>query len=77
MYGKTHTKQTKGLMRANKRKYPSGVGIYDLNNNLVKSFEYATDLAKYLNVSKVTISKYLNKGLLFKNIYYFKINKSK
>jgi hypothetical protein len=50
MYGKTHTKQTKGLMRANKRKYLNGVGIYDLNNNLVKSFEYATDLAKYLNV---------------------------
>lgn len=51
-----------------------GVGIYDLNNNLIKSFDYATDLANYLNISKVTVSKYLNKGLVYKEMYYFKVN---
>ena len=57
------------------RKYSEGVGIYDLENNLVKSFDYAADLAKYLNISKLTVSKYLNKGLVYKDMYYFK-NKS-
>jgi group I intron endonuclease len=74
MYGKTHTEQTKHLMRTKKRKYIEGVGIYDLNNNLVKSFDYASDLAKYLNISKPTVSKYLSKGLLYKDMYYFKVN---
>ncbi len=40
----------------------------------MQSFDYAVDLAKYLKLSKVTVSKYLNKGLLYNNIYYFKIN---
>jgi len=51
-------------MKSKKIKYPNGVGIYGLDNNLIKSFSYASYLAKYLNVSKVTISKYINKGLV-------------
>ena len=62
MFGKTHSEKTKDLMRSKKVKYPNGVGIYDLDNYLVKSFDYASDLAIYLNVSKVTVSKYINKG---------------
>lgn len=61
-------------MRSKKGKYPNGVGIYDLSNNLVKSFYYASDLAMYLNVSKVTLSKYITKGLVFKDKYYLRIN---
>jgi len=61
-------------MRSKKVKYPNGVGIYDLSNNLVKSFDYASDLAMYLNVSKVTVSKYIGKGLVFKDKYYFRVN---
>ena len=61
-------------MRSKKVKYPNGVGIYDLDNNLVKSFDYAPDIAIYLNVSKVTVSKYINRGLVFKGKYYLKIN---
>jgi len=74
MFGKTHTEQTKNLIIKSKKKYSNGVGIYDLNNNLVKAFDYATDLADYLSISKVTVGKYLNKGLIFNKIYYFKIN---
>jgi hypothetical protein len=43
-------------MRSKKVKYPNGVGIYDLANHWVKSFDYPSDLAIYLNVSKVTVS---------------------
>lgn len=74
MYGITHTKQTKDLMRVLKKKYVYGVGIYDLNNSLIKSFDYATELANYLNISKYTVSKYLNKGLVYNSKYYLKVN---
>lgn len=47
------------------------------DNNLIKSFDYASDLATYLNVSKVTVSKYINKGLIFQAKYYLKINSFK
>ena len=74
MFGKTHSEETKNLMRSKKVKYPNGVGIYDLDNNLIKSFDYASDLAIYLNVSKVTVSKYISNGLIFQSKYYLKVN---
>jgi hypothetical protein len=64
-------------MRSKKVKYPNGVGIYDLDNHLLKTFDYASDLAISLGVSKVTVSKYLNNGLLFKGKYYLKTNPQK
>ena len=45
-------------MTSKRKKYKNGIGLYDLNNNLLKSFDYASDLASYLNISKVTVSKY-------------------
>lgn len=74
MYGKIHSEETKTFLKSKKKKYIYGVGIYDLNNNLVKNFDYAMEIASYLNISKVTVSKYLNKNLLYDNKYYFKIN---
>jgi group I intron endonuclease len=74
MFGKTHSEKTKDLMRSKKVKYPNGVGVYDLDDNLVKSFDYASDLAIYLNVSKVTVSKYINNGGIFQGKYYLKVN---
>ena len=56
-------------MKSKKVKYIYGVGINDLDNNLIKSFDYASDLATCLNVSTVTVSKYINKGLIFQNKY--------
>lgn len=74
MYGKTHSNDTRDLMREKKKKYTNGIGLYDLDNNLLKSFDYASDLATYLKISKVTVSKYLNKGLVYKDKYYIKVN---
>jgi hypothetical protein len=67
-------KKLKTLWELKKAKYPNGVGIYDLYNNLIKSFDYASDLAIYLDKSKVTVSKYINKGLVFEGKYYLKVN---
>lgn len=39
-------------------------GLDKFNNN--------TELAKHLNISKVTVGKYLNKGLIYKDLYRFK-----
>lgn len=61
-------------LKEKKKKYKHGVGIYDLNNNLIKNFDYAKDLASYLQISKVILSKYLNKGLVYKEMYYSKVN---
>jgi len=30
------------------------------------------ELAEHLNISKVTVGKYLNSGLVYKNLYKFK-----
>jgi hypothetical protein len=61
-------------MRSRKEKYLNGVGIYELDNHWIKTFYYASDLALYLSVSKVTVSKYLNNGLVFQGKYYLQIN---
>jgi hypothetical protein len=61
-------------MRSKKVKYPYGVGIYDLDKNLIRSFDYASDLAIYLDKSKVTVSKYIKNGLVFEGKYYLKVN---
>jgi len=56
MFGKTHPEKSKDLMRSKKVKYTNGVGIYDLDNHLLKRFDYASDMAIYLNRSTVTVS---------------------
>jgi hypothetical protein len=53
-------------------KYLKGVGIFDLNNNLIKKFDNNVELAKYLKISKVTVGKYMNNNLIYDNIYIFK-----
>jgi group I intron endonuclease len=72
MYGKKHTEATKKLIAKKRNKYLSGVGIFDLNDNLIEKFENIVQLAKYLNITKVTVGKYLNNKLIYKNIYKFK-----
>jgi hypothetical protein len=41
MFGKTHSEETKNLMRSKIVKYTYGVGIYDRDNHFIKSFNYA------------------------------------
>ena len=74
MYGKKHSETTKKIMSERRNKYPNGVGIYDLNDNLISKFKNNVELAKHLNVSKVTVGKYLNSGLVYNNAYRFKVN---
>lgn len=49
-----------------------GVGIYDLEDNLISKFKNNVELAKYLNISKVTVGKYLNSSLVYNKTYRFK-----
>nr|ABU24266.1 GIY-YIG endonuclease [Hypocreales sp. IMI 338019R] len=72
MFGKTHTDKAKKLMSIKKNKYINGVGIFDLNGNLIKKFNNNIELGNYLNISKVTVGKYLNNNLIYKDSYIFK-----
>ena len=72
MFGKKHNSITKNLISDKMSKYILGVGIYDLNNNLLKQFKNNVELAKYLNISKVTVGKYLNNKLVYKEKFIFK-----
>lgn len=74
MFGKTHNEATRKIISDKMSKYPNGVGIYDLNGNLVKKFKNNVKLANYLNISKVTVGKYLNSGLIYKEKYRFLVN---
>jgi hypothetical protein len=60
-------------MSERKNKYLLGIGIYDLDDNLILIFKNNVELAKHLNISKVTVGKYLNSGLVYNNIYKFKV----
>lgn len=59
-------------MSDKKNKYSLGVGIYDLKDNLISKFKNNVELAKHLNISKVTVGKYLNSGLVYNRTYRFK-----
>ena len=59
-------------MSEKRNKYPLGVGIFDLEGNLISAFKNNIELAKHLNITKVTAGKYLNYQLVYKNTYYFK-----
>lgn len=72
MFGKKHSDNTKELMAKKRNKYLNGVGIFDLEDNLIKKFDNNVELANYLNISKVTVGKYLNNELIYKNMYIFK-----
>lgn len=72
MFGKEHSESTKAIMSDKKNKYPLGVGIYDLEDNLISKFKNNVELAKYLNISKVTVGKYLNSSLVYNKTYRFK-----
>ena len=72
MFGKVHSESTKKIMSEKKNKYPLGVGIFDLDGNLKWKFKNNVELAEHLNISKVTVGKYLNNGLVYNKLYKFK-----
>jgi DNA invertase Pin-like site-specific DNA recombinase len=96
-FGIKHREATKAIMSEKKNKYSLGVGIYDLDDNLILKFNNNVELAaivavikkkifffirptpyplvgvaKHLGISKVTVGKYLNSGLIYNKIYRFK-----
>lgn len=72
MFGRKHSEATRTILSEKKNKYPLGVGLYDLDNNLISKFKNNVELAKHLNISKVTVGKYLNTGLIYNKTYRFK-----
>ena len=56
-------------MSEKKNKYPLGVGLFYLEGNLISKFKNNVELAKHLNISKVTVGKYLNSGLVYNKTY--------
>lgn len=73
MYGKTHTEETKRKISLKLSKNLNGVGIFDLDGRLVSKFRNNVEIANYLKISRTTVGKYLNNGLIYKNKYLFKI----
>ena len=65
MFGRKYSDATRAILSEKKNKYPLGVGLYDLDNNLISKFKNNVELAKHLNISKVTVGKYLNTGLIY------------
>lgn len=74
MFGRKHSEATKSLISIRLSKYPGGVGLYDLNYNLLNTFNNNVELAKYLKISKATAGRYIKSGKLYNKMYYFKIN---
>lgn len=74
VFGKEQSSLTRQIISDKMSKHPEGVGIYDLDNNLMAKFKNNVELAKHLNISRVTVGKYLNSGLIYKKIYRFKVN---
>ena len=73
MYGRKHSEVAKASMSEKKKnKYLLGVGLFDLDDNLILKFNNNVELAKHLNISKVTVGKYLNLGLVYNKTYRFK-----
>ena len=54
MFGITHSIDAKLKMSIAKSKSP--IGLYDIDNNLIKPFINQVELANYLSVNKSTIS---------------------
>lgn len=60
-------------MSLSKSKTP--LGLYDTNNNLIKTYTNQVELSNFLNLNKSTIGRYLKSGKLILNKYYIKIDK--
>ena len=50
--------------------YKNGVGQYDSTNNLIKEFECKYECIKQLKISDKTLSKALDKPIMYQNCYY-------
>lgn len=79
MYGKSHSQESRAKIGVTMSKYPIKktcffleVGILDLKGYLITKFTNNINLTNHLNISKVTLGKYLNSNLIYQNSYYYK-----
>jgi group I intron endonuclease len=74
MYNKIHSIEIRKKMSISNSKNP--LGLYNIENNLVKIFMNQVELAAEFIVFKSTISRYIKSGKIFKNKYFIrKLNK--
>ena len=50
--------------------YKNGIGIYDKENNLIREYICKQDCIKGLRVSDKTLTKVLDKNIIYNNMYY-------
>jgi len=53
------------------------VNIYSLDGKLIKSFSSQVAAAEWLNTSRRTLSRYIESGKVFNNLYRFENSGSK
>ena len=68
MFNKKHKIDSKYKISDALSKTP--LGLYDLNNNLIKSFKNQVELANEYGLFKGTIGRYLKSGKIFLGKYY-------
>jgi len=73
MYDKNHTENTKKILSLIKSKYL--VELYDINMNLISTFNNNVELAQYLSINKCTVGRYIKSQKPFYGKYYFKKRK--
>ena len=77
-YGKTHSEETKNLMKAyqSSRSVDPNPGIlvnlYSSENKLLQEFKSIREAAKYFKADTRTINRYLDSNKLFRNEYYLR-----
>lgn len=70
MYNQTHNSHSKKLISLKLSKRP--LGLYSLDMVWLKTFVNQVEAAKYFNVFKGTIGRYVKSGKIFQDKYYFK-----
>lgn len=70
MFNKKHTIETKVKISIALSKTP--LGLYDIKNNLIKSYKNQVELAAVFNLYKGTIGRYLKSGKLLLGKYYIR-----
>jgi group I intron endonuclease len=68
MFGKNHTVETRKKISEVMSKNP--LALYDLENNLIKTFRNQVELAAEFGVHKTTVSRKVRSGKIFNKKYY-------
>ena len=69
MFGKNNTEETRNQISAIMSKTP--LGLYDLENNLLKTFGNQVEIAAEFGVNKTTVSRKVRSGKIFFFVFNF------